>query len=108
VSYSEVNTAYFERTEPISPSKLAPEIRVKGLEEIVQTIDEQGAVRESSRCFVCGSCVGCEVCAAFCPDFSVEVSGNAAEIDYAYCKGCGICARECPRGVIVMGGTERP
>jgi NADPH-dependent glutamate synthase beta subunit-like oxidoreductase/Pyruvate/2-oxoacid:ferredoxin oxidoreductase delta subunit len=106
VPYSDVNTAYFEKTPPITAEKVSPEIRIGGFGEVTQTIDEAGATRESSRCFVCGSCVGCEVCKTFCPDFSIRVAERTVGIDYAYCKGCGICARECPRGVIVMGQGE--
>ncbi len=106
VAYGDVNTAYFEKTPQIALERLTPEIRTAGFGEIVSTIDEAGAARESSRCFVCGSCVGCEVCKTFCPDFSISIAGRTAGIDYAYCKGCGICARECPRGVIVMGEGE--
>jgi len=100
VRFEELNTDYFDLTASIAAKKTSPETRIRGFSEITRTYNERAATGEAGRCFVCGSCAGCEVCATFCPDFSVRVRDNSALIDYAYCKGCGICARECPRGVI--------
>jgi len=64
------------------------------------------AKAESSRCFNCGTCVGCEYCMDFCPDLSVlrnETSGGYG-FDPDYCKGCGVCLTACPRHVIEMVG----
>jgi NADPH-dependent glutamate synthase beta subunit-like oxidoreductase/Pyruvate/2-oxoacid:ferredoxin oxidoreductase delta subunit len=101
VRLEELNTDYFDRTASVAAKKVPPEVRVRNFSEITRTYSEKAAVTESGRCFICGSCVGCEVCATFCPDFSISVGGDSASIDYTYCKGCGICIRECPRGVIV-------
>lgn len=98
VRFDELNTDYFERTPPVATQKIPPEVRVRDFSEIARTYDKEEAIAEADRCFVCGSCVGCEVCATFCPDFSVRVEDDAARIDYTYCKGCGICIRECPGG----------
>ncbi len=56
-------------------------------------------------------CIGCKICAQYCPDdcivrLGVDKSAPAdtprIEIDMEYCKGCGICAHECPKGAIQM------
>ncbi len=100
VRFEELNTDYFDRTPSVAAKKIAPDRRVRNFAEVTRTYGEKAAIAEAGRCFVCGSCAGCEVCATFCPDFSVLVQDYSAEIDYRYCKGCGICVRECPRGVI--------
>jgi pyruvate ferredoxin oxidoreductase delta subunit len=48
-------------------------------------------------------CVGCGICANFCPDVAIKMKNKKASIDYNYCKGCGICAKECPAKAIIMG-----
>ncbi len=106
VRFEELNTDYFEETASVAAKRKSAEVRVQDFSEITRTYSPRAAVTESGRCFVCGSCVGCEVCATFCPDFSVSVQGDSALIDYRYCKGCGICIRECPRGVIVTRETD--
>jgi Pyruvate/2-oxoacid:ferredoxin oxidoreductase delta subunit len=100
VRFEELNTDYFERMPSVAAKKVAPDLRVQNFTEVTRSYSEKAAIAEAGRCFVCGSCAGCEVCATFCPDFSVLVQDYSAEIDYRYCKGCGICVRECPRGVI--------
>ncbi len=101
VRFEELNTDYFEPAKPVAAEKLDPEVRIRDFSQITRTYSSTEAAVESGRCFVCGSCVGCEICATYCPDFSVSVRDDAALIDYDYCKGCGICVRECPRGVMV-------
>lgn len=105
VRFDELNTDYFEPMSSVAAKKILPEVRVRDFSEITRTYSEQEAMAESGRCFVCGSCIGCEICATFCPDFSVSVQDDSAVIDYTYCKGCGICVRECPRGVMVTRQT---
>ncbi len=52
-------------------------------------------------------CVGCGICAGFCPDSAIEIKNKKITIDYDYCKGCGICAVECPARTIFMKEEEK-
>ena len=54
-------------------------------------------------------CIGCSLCAKFCPDACIDMEikkdfGNKLKpvTDYDYCKGCGLCAKECPVKAIKM------
>ncbi len=47
-------------------------------------------------------CIGCATCVPFCPEASIEMKENKADIDYDYCKGCGVCAEVCPVKAIMM------
>jgi 2-oxoacid:acceptor oxidoreductase delta subunit (pyruvate/2-ketoisovalerate family) len=69
------------------------------------TLNEDQALAETSRCLHCGRCTECDNCLIFCPDVSIldhtqDTFGYA--IDYDYCKGCGICFTECPRHAMTM------
>lgn len=54
-------------------------------------------------------CIGCSICAKFCPDACIEMV-NSKEHDNKlkpktnldYCKGCALCAAECPVKAIKM------
>jgi 2-oxoacid:acceptor oxidoreductase delta subunit (pyruvate/2-ketoisovalerate family) len=52
------------------------------------------------------TCIGCSLCAKFCPDacINMEMINNKLKpvTDYDYCKGCGLCAKECPVKAIKM------
>lgn len=54
-------------------------------------------------------CIGCSLCAKFCPDACIDMKAQAdfanklkPVTDYDYCKGCGLCAKECPVKAIKM------
>ena len=68
------------------------------------TWDRERALQEAERCLSCGTCNLCLQCVSFCPDASIRLDEDEADVtvDLDHCKGCGICAYECPRGVITM------
>ncbi len=54
-------------------------------------------------------CIGCSLCAKFCPDACIDMEAHKLYegklkpvTDYDYCKGCGLCAKECPVKAIKM------
>lgn len=52
-------------------------------------------------------CIGCGICAKFCPEACIGLKDRKAMIDLDYCKGCGICANECPAKAIEMELEEK-
>ena len=47
--------------------------------------------------FTAENCVGCKLCAKFCPVNAVQVLGKQVIIDDTLCMGCGACVRKCPK-----------
>lgn len=92
-------------TQPQSAPNLDANLRVSGFQEVAGGLDEGGAEAEAGRCFYCGTCIGCDLCATFCPEVSMgQTNGKTAyEADPDHCKGCGACASVCVRGVVTMG-----
>ena len=88
-----------------SAPNLDPSSRVCGFDEVATGLDRNAAEAEAGRCFYCGSCIGCDLCATLCPEVSMgQTDGQAAYAsDPDHCKGCGACAAVCVRGVLTMG-----
>ena len=72
--------------------------------ETTKTISQKMAVAEASRCINCGTCIACDRCLNFCPDYAItkNVDGKYS-IDLDYCKGCGLCADVCERAAVLYG-----
>ena len=76
----------------------------KGFAETTKTISQQMAVVEASRCINCGTCIACDRCLNFCPDYAITKSVDGKySVDLDYCKGCGLCAEVCERSAILYG-----
>lgn len=94
------------RSDRVELSRLPPDVRRRGFEEVVLGLDAGRASAEAERCISCGVCTFCDRCWSYCPDGAVVRSPGGYSIDLRYCKGCGICAEECPCGVITMVQEE--
>jgi len=83
--------------------QLDPVARATSFDEVTQTLSCQQTKIEASRCFFCGTCIGCDKCMLFCPEGAVMPPHKEGGAYYAlndYCKGCGTCAMACDRGIL--------
>ena len=102
-SIDRMTTWYYSDAPQQIREKLEGPRRWTTFDEVVQGLDEQGAIFEARRCMSCGNCFGCDNCYGVCPDNAVlKIKPTEYEFKYDYCKGCGICAAECPCGAISM------
>jgi Pyruvate/2-oxoacid:ferredoxin oxidoreductase delta subunit len=105
VSFDDIEPVFLEHRPAVTLPRLAPDTRRQGFHPLEATLERDAAVREAERCFVCGSCTGCDQCYEFCPDICIrppEKEREGYEVDSGYCKGCATCASVCPRGIITM------
>lgn len=56
---------------------------------------------ENFRYRVTNNCVGCQRCAANCPNNAIDVSSVPVKILQEKCWRCGKCYENCPTGAIV-------
>jgi len=45
-------------------------------------------------------CIGCGLCARFCPQRAISIVWGKAHIDQIMCTNCHRCQEVCPRGAI--------
>jgi NADPH-dependent glutamate synthase beta subunit-like oxidoreductase len=87
---------------------LAPEERLANpVDEMDLGITREQALEETTRCFSCGLCFGCENCWMYCQNNcfkkTKELSpGHYYDIDLTTCDGCKKCAEECPCGFLEL------
>jgi len=108
ISFEEINTLFFSKSERRHPHKLTPEARKKTFNEVTRGLTPSAMEIEISRCFQCGTCIDCEYCKDFCPDLSIlrDEATGVYGFNQDYCKGCGVCFVACPRHVIEMVGES--
>jgi Pyruvate/2-oxoacid:ferredoxin oxidoreductase delta subunit len=106
VTFEEIDPLYLQHQGPLAQPRLDPQQRLNGFTEINLGFNTDMAPAEASRCFFCGTCVGCERCLLLCPDISIHsIEGRTFMFQPhdEYCKGCGTCAAVCNRGVMKFG-----
>ena len=87
---------------------LSPEERLANpMKEMDLGITQDQALEETTRCFSCGLCFGCENCWMYCQS---NVFGKEPKVSPGHffiiknmgnCDGCKKCWEECPCGFIV-------
>jgi len=76
--------------------------RVKDFELYSETLTEEAAVEEASRCLNCGCGEGCLLCVDLCNAFAIEKVGSHPLIDEEECVACGTCVWRCPNDNIEL------
>ena len=59
-----------------------------------------GAEKTQKGYFITDSCIGCQSCAAVCPQQCINTGSIPLVIDRAHCLHCGNCAEVCPVGAV--------
>lgn len=108
VKHTDMKLDYYKDAPRNNAVEMAPEIRIRGFEEIHNTLPLEQAIEESKRCMSCGLCFTCDRCRVFCPREAISRDkkspvGQKMFSDYTKCSGCHICAEVCPSGYIEMG-----
>ena len=94
--------------EPATRKILSPEERLaKPMDEMDLGITQEQALDETTRCFSCGMCFGCENCWMYCQNNCFKKvkqlkPGHYYDIDLSTCDGCKKCAEECPCGFLEL------
>jgi heterodisulfide reductase subunit A len=91
-----------------TPAELPAKMRGSSFAEVVQTLTEEQARLEASRCLVCGMCGNCRTCLDLfgCPAFYVRE--EEVRIDPNLCMGCGVCVHVCPNIAIREVAAPQP
>ena len=77
-------------------------VEIHKFDGVEQTLTEEEAIREASRCLACGCGVGCGRCHQVCIYSGVDLIGDRYVINESNCDGCGLCVEICPNEAITM------
>jgi Pyruvate/2-oxoacid:ferredoxin oxidoreductase delta subunit len=97
---------WYDPKPPAERQVLSPEERLANpYDEIDRGIPREAAVEETTRCFSCGQCFGCDNCWMYCQNNcfirAQDVKpGHYFDIKISLCDGCKKCAEECPCGFL--------
>ncbi len=97
----------FERKERVSPRTLAAEELLGSFGETAPGLTKEEAIKEGSRCLVCGCGVGCGICQRVCIYDAIDRKLDEFVVNDK-CVGCGLCAEVCPNDCILMVNIEPP
>jgi NADPH-dependent glutamate synthase beta subunit-like oxidoreductase len=83
----------------------AAERLARPMDEVDLGMTAQAALEETTRCFSCGLCFGCENCWMYCQSGCFKKvpersRGHFYSIELATCDGCKKCGEECPCGYL--------
>lgn len=84
----------------------SPRVEIRKVDGVEQTLTEEEAVREASRCLACGCGAGCDRCYQVCIYSGVDLFGDKYVINEGNCDGCGLCVEICPNKAITMVPIE--
>ncbi len=104
ITYPQLNTLYFERSQRVEMSKLGGNKALKDFSEVNLGFTSDEARISALRCFSCGTCNYCYNCYFFCPEgvVTLDPQHRIRTVDLEHCKGCGTCAKVCPRNGVLM------
>ena len=102
VPLSAISTFYHPTQARAQTGLLDVQERLAREVEVQLGLDIEQALRESERCFSCGTCIFCDNCVVYCPDMAVKRVEGGYTVLLDYCKGCGLCVKECPTGSMKM------
>lgn len=101
-----VRTEYYPEKPPVERPRRPSQECVGDLDvEVTQTLDENAFLEETSRCFSCGLCFGCQQCSMYCnPGGFTRLDQAQPGVYFAQsldrCEGCGKCLEICPCGFL--------
>jgi Pyruvate/2-oxoacid:ferredoxin oxidoreductase delta subunit len=106
ITPDKVHGEFYETREALSaPRKPISEWLQHPNSEVEHTITEEQFLAETTRCFSCGLCFGCQTCWMYCNASTFEHSqavqlGNYFIPTLEICEGCGKCLDLCPCGYL--------
>jgi Pyruvate/2-oxoacid:ferredoxin oxidoreductase delta subunit len=106
ITPDKVHAEFYEtRAALTAPRKPISEWLEQPNSEVERTITEEQFLAETTRCFSCGLCFGCQTCWMYCNASTFEHSqavqlGNYFIPTLEICEGCGKCLDLCPCGYL--------
>jgi len=102
----QIKLDYYDEKPRAERKVLSAEERLaKPMDEVDLGITQNAALEETTRCFSCGNCFGCERCWMYCQTNVFKkvphpTQGHYYKIDLSTCDGCKKCGPECPCGFL--------
>jgi NADPH-dependent glutamate synthase beta subunit-like oxidoreductase len=98
--------SYYDEKPRAERKILSAEERLaKPMDEVDLGVPKEAALEETTRCFSCGNCFGCERCWMYCQSSCFKkipqpTQGYYYKIELSTCDGCKKCGPECPCGFL--------